>query len=147
MDKSIAKNLFNSGFNCAQSVLLAYKDEVNVSEVDLQSISRGFGAGMGRTQSTCGAVTGAYMVLGLMEENDDEEKNKRDDLYTKIQYFNDEFSARNKSTLCNKLIPYDLSTAEGREKFSNYNLKENVCTKCVTDAIEILNSIVKSEKK
>ena len=65
LKEMIAINYFRNGFNCAQSVLASYKDKININEDDLLKISCAFGAGMGRMQETCGAVSGAYMVLGL----------------------------------------------------------------------------------
>lgn len=62
-EKAIA--YFNSGLNCAQSVFTAYAEEFNIDPELAISISCGFGGGMGRLQETCGAVTGAFMVLGM----------------------------------------------------------------------------------
>lgn len=60
-----AINLFNSGYNCSQSVLSVFSQDVQMPNEKSFHIAAGFGAGMGRLQNTCGAVTGAYMVLGL----------------------------------------------------------------------------------
>lgn len=62
-DKAI--DSFRAGNNCAQSVLLAFKDDFNFDENLASKISVGFGGGMGRLQEKCGAVTGAFMVIGL----------------------------------------------------------------------------------
>jgi len=61
----LAINSFRSGYNCAQSVLYAFKDDFDFDENLALDISVGFGGGMERLQEKCGAVTGAFMVMGL----------------------------------------------------------------------------------
>ncbi|MCE5347046.1 MAG: C-GCAxxG-C-C family protein [Bacteroidales bacterium] len=60
-----ALSLFDEGYACAQSVLLAFADRYNLDEETAKRISSTFGAGMGRLRQKCGALTGSYMVLGL----------------------------------------------------------------------------------
>jgi len=55
--------------NCTLSVLLAFKDQINIEEEKLREISSGFSAGMGRLDGTCGALVGAIMVAGLLKGN------------------------------------------------------------------------------
>ena len=61
---------FESGYNCAQSVLLAYCDDVNIDKSTALKISCGFGAGMGRKQEVCGAVTGGIIIIGAKHGKD-----------------------------------------------------------------------------
>ena len=56
-------NMVESKMNCAQSVLTAFSDELGLDRNTALRLARGFGGGMGRTGKTCGAVTGAYMVI------------------------------------------------------------------------------------
>ena len=51
-------------YNCAQGVLAAFAEELGMDEDTLFRVGANFGSGM-RLGSTCGAVTGALMVLGL----------------------------------------------------------------------------------
>ena len=57
------------GFNCAQAVLLALKDETGLSQDELVKIGAGFCAGMGTMEATCGALIGANIALGLKSNN------------------------------------------------------------------------------
>lgn len=78
--EELAISYFQNGFNCAQSVLSSYKDEINLPEEILLKVASGFGAGMGRLQETCGAISGAYMVLGLkygQYKKEDKEANQK----------------------------------------------------------------------
>ena len=65
----LAKQNFNSGLNCAQAVVLAFKDELGLTEEQLKKLSIGFGGGLGRQRLTCGAVSGMCMVLSYLKSN------------------------------------------------------------------------------
>ena len=55
---------FESGYNCAQSVFLAYAD---VFDIDLEMATRmsvSFGGGMGRMREVCGTVSAMSMLAG-----------------------------------------------------------------------------------
>lgn len=136
---------FSSGFNCSQSVLTSFKEDFNISEKDLLKISCGFGAGMGRLQKTCGAVTGAYLTIGLKfgkfinDDNDSTEKT-----YKLVQDFDKEFKNIYKTTNCKKLLNCDLLTESGKKYFIENKLKSNICTKCVADSVKILENLFKN---
>ena len=66
----IATTRFLSGYNCAQAVLCAFCAEASLSEDAALKIATGLGAGMGRKQEVCGAVTGGILVLGLRHGRD-----------------------------------------------------------------------------
>jgi C_GCAxxG_C_C family probable redox protein len=137
-----AKDLFLSGYNCAQSVVLSFADDLKYSKELAQKISAGFGGGMGKQQETCGAVTGAIMVLGLLKG---EEVNNNDELkseaYASVKELTKEFTAVYNTTNCKELIGCDLNTPEGAAKFKEEKIMENVCTGCVAKAVEIVDSI------
>ena len=60
-----AAAVFSQGFACSQAVVVAYASETGLDRDTALKVSAGFGGGMGRMGHTCGAVTGAYMVIGL----------------------------------------------------------------------------------
>ena len=67
----IAKELFLKGYNCSQSVLCAFSD-VTGYDVDTSArMASSFGGGLGRLRQTCGAVSGAALVLGIVKGYDD----------------------------------------------------------------------------
>ena len=137
-----AKELFLSGYNCAQSVLLSFADDLKFSKELAQKMAAGFGGGMGKQQETCGAVTGAIMVLGLLKgehvNNNDELKSES---YGSVKELTREFIAEYKTTNCRDLIGCDLNTPEGAEKFKEEKIMETVCTDCVKKAVQIVESI------
>ncbi|MDE6658158.1 MAG: C-GCAxxG-C-C family protein [Oscillospiraceae bacterium] len=64
--QELAINFKRSGNNCCQAVLLAYTEELQLSEELLRKLGAGFGLGMGCMEGTCGALCGAEMILGLL---------------------------------------------------------------------------------
>ncbi len=140
MKKSItAIKIFAEGNNCAQSVLLSYADDLKLDKDTAESITSGFGAGMGRLHKTCGALTGSFMVIGRAQsitENDSQEKS--DKTNSMIQQLESDFTNEFETSNCASLIKTDLKTEEGREYFNENNLKENVCNKCVGFCVDWL---------
>ena len=62
--REIAENFFTEGYNCAQSVLLAFADELGIDADMATTISAPFGGGMGRLREVCGAFSGMLMAFG-----------------------------------------------------------------------------------
>jgi C_GCAxxG_C_C family probable redox protein len=60
-----AVKCFNNGFNCAQAVLSTYSEQLGVDKTTALKIAGSFGGGMGHIGETCGAVTGAFMLIEL----------------------------------------------------------------------------------
>lgn len=143
MSKSeTAKYAFNHGYNCAQSVLKPFAGQLEIDVNTALKLSTGFGAGMGRLQGTCGAVTGAYMVLGLkygQELPDDTSKEKVIEL---IREFTERFKDEHKVTDCRDLLKTDLTTTPGRQVFDNNNLHDKVCNKCVSTSVTLLEEMM-----
>jgi len=135
-----ALSYFDAGFNCSQSVLAAYCEDFGLDLETALLVASGFGAGMGRLQETCGAVTGAFMVIGLKYGfNQKEDKAGKERAYAMVQKFAALFEERNKTIKCIDLIGEDmrhgdLMKAMGRVK--------EVCPKLVKDAAEILETIM-----
>ncbi len=137
-----ARELFLSGYNCAQSVVLSFADDLKFSKELAQKMAAGFGGGMGKQQSTCGAVTGAIMVLGLLKGED---VNNNDELkasaYGAVKDLTRDFVAEYRSTNCKDLIGCDLNTPEGSARFKEEKIMENTCAGCVKKAVEIVEDL------
>lgn len=137
-----AKDLFLSGYNCTQSVLLSFADDLKFSRELAQKLAAGFGGGMGKQQETCGAVTGAIMVLGLLKgehvNNNDELKESS---YGAVKELTRNFVATYKSTRCRDLIGCDLNTPEGAARFKEEKMMEKICADCVKKAVEIVEDL------
>ena len=140
-DKAIG--YFRNKFNCSQSVFTVFGTEHGISEDDCLRISCPFGAGMGRTQQTCGAVTGALMALGLKYGKaigDPDEKKQF--TYEKTREFFSEFTARNGSLSCRELLKgLDINDPVDHQKIMELGLFDTSCEKYVTDAVTIVENI------
>jgi C_GCAxxG_C_C family probable redox protein len=129
--------------NCAQSVINAFCEESGLDRNMALKLSLGFGGGMGHTGQTCGAVTAAYMVLGLQQELDPENpKLHRDKVYTMVQEFNQRFLKLHGSINCTVLLGCDLSTPEGEAAAREKGLSASLCPRFVKDAVEIVEEML-----
>lgn len=61
-----AFELFEKGLNCSQSVVIAFKDIINIDEKELLKLSLPLGGGLARLRLTCGAASGLAVVMGLL---------------------------------------------------------------------------------
>ena len=143
-EKAIA--LFSQGFNCSQSVLTAFSEEFDLTEDQCLKISCAFGGGMGKRQLTCGAITGALMVLGLKygrAKTDD--ISKKLTTYKKTNEFFEEFKKHNGAVSCKDLLQgLNMNDPEDLKKIEELNLFRTTCYSCVKDAVEIVEKIIKS---
>ena len=137
---------FAEGFNCSQAVFSAYAEQLGLDEETAMKIAAGFGGGMGRLGRTCGAVTGAFMVLGLRYGRGSPDAAAKDRIYARIQEFADRFNARNGSLTCKGLLGLDISTPEGHEAARKKQLFTTTCPRFVRDAAEVLEEIMQSQQ-
>jgi C_GCAxxG_C_C family probable redox protein len=143
MTKDAAPKLFSKGLNCAQSVLAAKSELTGLSVTDSLKIATGFGAGMAMMQKTCGAVTGAYMVIGAMHGrvNPDDEAS-RERTYALIGEFNRRFTELHGGLNCRELLGIDLTSEKGLEEAKREDYFQSKCSKYVADAEKILEDIL-----
>ncbi len=138
-----AVSCFDRGYNCAQAVLLSFCEQYGMSKEVAFKVSCAFGAGMGRTSCTCGAVSGACMAIGLKYGMDKEgDVAAKEKTYALTQEFARRFKDRNGSLMCTELLGCDLSTPEGMKAMKEQNLHKTKCTKLVRDAAEITDEII-----
>jgi C_GCAxxG_C_C family probable redox protein len=136
-----AVQCFNSGFNCSQAIFSVYGEQFGINTELALKIASGFGAGMGRLCETCGAVSGAYMVISLKYgyiSSDD--KDGKEKTYSMIREFAKRFKERNQSTICEDLLGTHMITGDKEE--AARRVKE-VCPKMVFDAAVILEELLK----
>ena len=115
--KQIAVEKKHCGLNCAQAVLCAYVDLAGIDEETAIRLAAPFGAGMGNMEGTCGAITGAGLVLGLVSKGPATKQ---------MRQIMNKFQERNGATQCK------LLKGVGTGKV----LRE--CSDCVADAAEFL---------
>ena len=91
---------------------------------------------------TCGAVTGALMVLGLKYGYSTQDKDWKRQTYELVREFTNKFEARNGSILCRKLLGFDGEMPKELKQAIEMNIHQTVCPKFVRDAAEIVSEMV-----
>lgn len=137
------KLYIEQGFNCAQSVIVSFSDILDLSEEQAIRVASGFGGGMGRTQSTCGAATGAFMVIGFLRSQINSDKEISNEESTQlVQEFSNRFAQIHGTTNCKALIKYDLNSEKELKEAKEADVFNKKCTFFVQSAVEILEDIL-----
>ena len=133
---------FKNGFNCSQAVIGSYCEQFGLDCETAFKVATGFGGGM-RMGETCGAVTGAFMVLGLKYGNSTaEDKESRGKAYKKVIEYTNRFKACNGSVICKELLGCDISRPDEMKKADENGLFASVCPKMIRDAAQILEEML-----
>lgn len=142
---ALAKENFESGLNCAQAVLLAFSDKTGMDDNLALALSSSFGGGMGRLREVCGAVSGMFMVAGILygykTPQDHTEKTEH---YKRIQYLAQKFRDETGSIICRELLGLDISGADNPEpqKRNQSYYKKRPCGEMVKLAADILAAYI-----
>lgn len=144
----LAVHNFESGFNCAQSVFLAYSD---VFELDLnmaKKMSVSFGGGVGRMREVCGTVSAMAMLAGfkypVLDQNDQEARTKN---YAMVQKMSERFKEKHGTIICRSLLPEaqaNQTAPAPSERTAEYYAKRP-CRKYVEEAARIAGRMLKNE--
>ena len=135
-----AANNFREGYNCAQSVLLAFANKVGLENKEALRLASSFGGGMGRLREVCGAVSAMFMIAGILkgytEPNNDVVKANH---YKLIQDLAAEFKSKHGTIICRELLDLDgtefspIPSARTDEYY-----KERPCEEFIKCAAEII---------
>lgn len=140
-EKAVA--LFKEGFSCSQAVFSAFSEDFGLDRNTSLKISQPFGGGMAHLGEACGAVTGAFMLIGLKYgRTKADDLAARDRTYAKMRQFTDRFKALHCSIQCRCLLGLDLGTEEGMRLAREKNLFQTICVKYVQDAATIVEEFL-----
>ena len=129
--------------NCAQSVFTAFSGELGLDERTAYNIAQGFGGGM-YVNSVCGAVTGAYMALGLANPVPlEDHRQNYEKIRTLRNEFNRRFSELHGAITCTELLGYDFSKPEEAAKARESGIFATKCPIFVKDAASIVEDLLK----
>ncbi|MDR0879212.1 MAG: C-GCAxxG-C-C family protein [Clostridioides sp.] len=142
MKENDVVELFSQGFDCGQVVLGEMSSKLEIDIETARRMSACFGAGM-FDGDTCGAITAAYMALGLKYGHDKPfDGDSKVENMMKLTQFKDEFLHNHNSLICRDLLGYDITNPDDSEKISEKNLLMTFCPKLVVEVIEILDNIL-----
>lgn len=100
-----AKELFLSGYNCAQAVAGAFADLYGYDTAEVMKITEALGGGMGRMRLTCGAVAAMSMVASMkLSHGKAGDVETRGEIYSLVRQMADEFKRDNGSIICAELL-------------------------------------------
>lgn len=144
----LAMAYFKEGYNCSQSVFLAFCDEYDMDFESALKISSSFGAGMGRLREVCGAVSGMFMVAGLVYGYiDPKDHKKKTEHYERIQYLAKEFEDKNRSIICRELLGLGAGKDKPEPELRTAEYyKKRPCIELVGMAAEIMGQYIEENK-
>lgn len=141
-----SKELFESGLNCAQSVLAPFAKTYFPTEELALKIMSPFGGGISGTDNICGAVTGAIAAIGLHfghANSEDTEQKQKCANATKLLI--ERFKSEHKSISCSRLIGYNLSKENEREAANEAGIFKQKCPILVESAARIAQDIINQD--
>ncbi len=163
--RETAERLFTDGYNCSQSVLGTFCEDLGLDFDVAMKIAQPFGAGIGRMREVCGAVSGMYMALGLTEGSDDsKDKVAKDTLYKNVQQLASTIRNKNGSIICRELLglvpmgqsqqaveskskmTHVIDSPESSERTTEY-YKKRPCKAFVGDIAELFQTWLNDERK
>lgn len=148
IEKSIyaqkAVQLFKEGYNCSQSVFLAFEDKMNIERSTALKLSSSLGGGMGRLREVCGAVSGMFLVAGVLYGYDDPKNyDHKKEHYARVQHLAKNFESENHSIVCRELLGLspgkDAPTPERR---TDEYYKKRPCAELVGIAAAIMEAYI-----
>ena len=144
MDHSIkAAELFLSGRNCAQAIVVAFCDVTGLDEAFAAKLSSSFGGGMGRMREVCGAVSGMLMVAGLLygyDENGEGDQYKKAH-YQLVQALAGQFREEVGSIVCRDILKNPPSDPAPSPRTAEY-YAQRPCARMVMTAARILDGYI-----
>ena len=140
--KEVALACMSKKYNCAQSVLFAFADDVGIDKDTALKAATCFGGGM-RCGEVCGAVTGVLMAIGMKygssAENDETGKYPA---YKKEMEFVKKFKEKHGTLLCRELLKMDVSRPEGMREAMQKGLHKSVCANAIVTAVDIAEELI-----
>lgn len=140
-----AISLFYEGYNCSQSVLLAFSDLIDDSEENLARLSFLLGGGVSRLREVCGAVSGMGMAAGMIFPAPVPCMGKeKAENYKMMQSLAFEFKEKHGSYICRELLNIDKPGAQTPtpEARTPEYYKKRPCPELIGDAVDILEKYI-----
>ena len=136
---TIACKNFQDGYNCAQSVLLAFSEKIGLDKEKALMLASSFGGGMGRLREVCGAVSAMFMIAGFLKGY----TSPADDIakaghYKLIQDLAEEFKAAQGSIICRELLGLEGESSYIPSKRTKEYYEKRPCENCIALSADIV---------
>ena len=142
----LAESYAAQRFLCSESCLMALAKAQGVESLLIPRIATGFGAGMGRSGETCGAVTGAVIGLGIKFGRDKVEPIKDRRPYWYATELLERFKKEHGELTCPALLELDIAKPADYDEYNKRNLWVNNCTKYILSATGIACDIIEENE-
>ena len=136
---------FKQGYNCSQSVVGAWAEDMGLDLNTALKISCGFGGGIGRMREVCGAFSGAVMILGLKFGNTvGSDAKAKGANYELVQKFAKRFKEENgrDTIICREMLGLDGASKPTPAARTNEYYKKRPCVELVGIASGLLAEFV-----
>ncbi|MBQ4054634.1 MAG: C_GCAxxG_C_C family protein [Clostridia bacterium] len=135
--------LFNDGCNCAQAVFCAFDDLMGIDRETALRLSSSMGGGMGRLREVCGAVSGMFLVAGVLYGYSDLEDSKAKSAhYKRIRTLAARFNELHPSIVCRDILGAEAQKGgEPAVRDAKYK-HERPCYACVEDAARLTAQMI-----
>ena len=138
-----ALSQFATGCNCCQSITTAYGPDYSLDVQKALKIGAAFGGGMSRLGNTCGAVSGALMIIGMAFRNKDpEDTENKEFVYETGRRFLEQFMEIHGTVMCRDLIGIDMNDEQDLQRARETGIFEEKCPNFVKTAAELLENIL-----
>lgn len=140
-----ARRLFREGYNCTQAVVLSFNDKLGLDEATALRLASSFGGGMGRLREVCGAVSGMFMVLGVLYGYDEPGNfQAKKEHYERVQLLAKRYADENGSIICRELLglPAGASDPTPDKRTDDYYAKRP-CEAKIGAAARLMNEFIK----
>lgn len=145
----LARKLFNSGYNCSQSVFMAYSEVYGIDKNFAARLAAPLGGGMGRLREVCGAVSGAFLVAGQeFSAENPEDRDAKTKNYAVVQELAEEFKKINGSIICRQLLglaPDEKESHVPSERTAEY-YKRRPCAEYVAIAARVVGEKINENR-
>lgn len=144
-----AQAYFKTGYNCCQSVIMAYSDIIGLDKDIAATISSGFGGGMGRLREVCGSVSGMFLIAGFISPATNPlNRDERTENYALIQNLASQFKEINGSIVCKELLGISKQESPVPSERNAEYYKKRPCAEYVGISARLIGqAIVKASEK
>ena len=139
---------FEAGYNCAQSVFLAYSDVFDLDMETAKKISVSFGGAVGRMREICGTVSAMAMLAGfkypVLDITDQEARTRN---YAMVQKMADIFKEKHGTIICRQLLPPEdaAATTPAPAARTQEYYQKRPCRRFIEDSARIAGKMLKGE--
>lgn len=142
-----ARELFLSGFSCAQSMFIAFSDIFSMTDDNARRLAAGLGGGIGRMRETCGVITSGSLILSLVYgPTQGEDRDSKAKTYEKVRELMERMKELEGTVCCRELLGLDEAeeSCVPQERTQQY-YEDRPCERLVVECATVLCQMLREE--